>query len=194
MEKANWKIRRDGEIPNNHLGYIKPCKYWEKLHLSTGARFFHQQQVTSLTLKPVVEMKWMDGQLIFRLLKSKSFTQKKHAGVQYSFKLAWVLKVWYQTPPTSMLSLLNNTSLFAFVPLPLDCLQHKRHEISPQELSAGWQFSKGNPGLFQWNPFWWNILPLWPERCFFLHFLLIPWGNTPSQFDEPMFPLVRQDP
>ena len=149
-------------------------------------------------------MKWMDGQLIFRLLKSKSFTQKEQADLQYMFKIAWVLKVWYQTPPTSMLSLLNNTSLFAFVPLPLDCLQHKRHEISPQELSAGWQFSKGNPQLFQGNPCWWNILPIWPERCFFSMFYsylaiwraYFPFGETGSpgwKYCIPRAPMARRD-
>ncbi len=26
------------ENPNNHLGCIKPCKWWDKLYLSTGER------------------------------------------------------------------------------------------------------------------------------------------------------------
>ena len=30
------------DIPNNHLGCIKPCKWWDKLPTSTGD-FFHQQ-------------------------------------------------------------------------------------------------------------------------------------------------------
>ena len=35
------------EIPNNHLGCIKPCKWWEKVPTSTGEPdFFHQQYLS----------------------------------------------------------------------------------------------------------------------------------------------------
>ena len=35
----------DGRNLANHLGCIKPCKYWDIYHISTGAvDFIHQQQ------------------------------------------------------------------------------------------------------------------------------------------------------
>ena len=36
------------EIPNNHLGCKKPCKYWGKVPTSTGAGFLNHQQYAYL--------------------------------------------------------------------------------------------------------------------------------------------------
>ena len=38
------------EIPNNHLGCVKPCKWWDKLPTSTGAGFFPSTVAFSFTM------------------------------------------------------------------------------------------------------------------------------------------------
>ena len=40
------------EIPNNHLGCIKPCKYWDELPTSTGERQISSINSTFLNAQP----------------------------------------------------------------------------------------------------------------------------------------------
>ena len=48
LKKGYFMMVLVEEIPNNHLEFIKPCRYWDKLPTSTGDRRISEPSTVSI--------------------------------------------------------------------------------------------------------------------------------------------------